>query len=378
MLRTSRSTRALTLLVAATLLLSLAGASAAGARPKGARARDAQLWRTPGAPTLRPSPAPATRSTLIGMRAPAPLEPYTLAAVNAWQGKTTALATIFRKSSFPNAQLVAKLAEVWAAGAVPVLSVELVDANATIASGARDAQIDATAAAIKTWLTGPDLAYGTGDDRRIYLRPGWEPNGNWYRWSPCHAEGGTAADYRAMWAKYHERFDRLGLDRDHVRWIFSVNQTDWKSGACPVEALYPGHRYVDWLGVDGYTWTAGQGPAEVFGPMVARLRALAPGTPVGITEAGAHSGTTMGKAAYLTAYFAWLRANGIGMASWFNVDKEKDWSVLGGIEGDETFTLGLTTFRAWKAYREGVAGATIAGSDTANPRLLTASQFAGR
>lgn len=115
--------------------------------------------------------------------------------------------------------------------------------------------------------------------------------------------------------------------------------------------------------------------------MVTRLRALAPGTPVGINEAGAHSGTAMGKSAYLTAYFAWLRANDIGMASWFNIDKETDWSVLGGSEGDETFTLGLTTFRAWKAYRAGVAGVagpTIVGSDTANPRLLTAARFRGR
>lgn len=60
--------------------------------------------------------------------------------------------------------------------------------------------------------------------------------------------GGTPADYRAMWARYHDRYDRLGLDRDHVQWIFSASQTDWKSGACPAEAIYPGHRYVDWVG----------------------------------------------------------------------------------------------------------------------------------
>ena len=66
------------------------------------------------------------------------------------------------------------------------------------------------------------------------------------------------------------------------------------------------------------------------------------------------------------------------MAVWFKIDKEKDWAVLGGAQGDEDFTLGLKTYRGWKAYREGVAGLTITGSDGTNARLLTDTQFAGR
>ena len=319
-----------------------------------------------------------TTQTLIGMRAAAPSDPYSFEAVNAWQGKRNAIGTIFRRTNTPNDQLVAKLAEVWASGAVPMLSIDLVDSNATIASGARDEQIDATALAIKTWLSGPDGSYGTADDRRIYLRLAWEPNGNWYRWSPCHADGGTAADYRRMWVRYHKRYRRLGIDRSHLAWVFSVNQTDWKTDACTAESLYPGHKYVDWLGIDGYTWSFGQGPAEVFGPMAARLRAMAPGTPLGINEAGVHRDATIGKSAYLTAYFEWIRANDIGMAVWFNIDKEKDWSVFGGLPGDEHFTHDGQAHLAWKAYRLGVAAPNIVGSDPTNPRLLTDAQFLPR
>ena len=331
-----------------------------------------------GSVTLAPTAhGAATSATLIGVRAPGVGDSYDLGAMRSWQGKTNAVALIFRKTSVPAADLVAKMTAVWNAGSVPAYSVELVDSNASIAAGNVDAQIDGVARAIKLWLAGPDLRYGSGDDRRAYIRLAWEANGSWYRWSPCASAGGTASDYRAMWHRYHDRYAALGVGSDRLAWIFSVNQSD-TSTKCRAESLYPGDAYVDWTGVDGYTWSLANGPSAVFGPMTARLRAVAPSRPVSVNEAGAASATSGGKSAYITRYFEWLRDNDIRMALWFNVDKERDWAVFGGALGDEVFRSGTSVFTAWKAYRQGVSNNRIVGSDRSNPRLLTDAQFLGR
>ncbi|MEN3271979.1 MAG: mannan endo,4-beta-mannosidase [Actinomycetota bacterium] len=329
-------------------------------------------------------PAPVSRAsvgtTLLGVRAPNPSDPYSLSALRTWQGgKTDAVALFFRKADYPATGVVSALSSLWKSGRVPMYSVEMTSSNAAVAKGLLDLKLDATASAIRSWLAGPDHRYGNADDRRAYIRPAWEPNGNWYGWSPCSLGGGTADDYKAMWRHVHDRYDRAGIDSAHLAWVFSVNQADW-ADRCKAEALYPGDAYVDWTGIDGYTRSINATPASVFAPMVARLRAMAPKKPVSVNEAGAATAALIGKSAYITAYFDWLAANDIRMAIWFNLDRattRQNWAVFGGSSGDETFTDGLKTYRAWRAYRVGIASTTIVGSDAANPRLLTDAQFLG-
>ena len=55
---------------------------------------------------------------------------------------------------------------------------------------------------------------------------------------------------------------------------------------CPLAEWYPGSRYVNWVGIDGYLRT----PKSSFGPefnsTISKIRTLAPGKPMLLAEAG--------------------------------------------------------------------------------------------
>ena len=359
----TRRTRCLGAVLTAIVGLSLLGGPAAAAKPARRTANEST--------TATPAPEP---TTLIGVRAPGPTDPYTLPAMNAWQGKTNAVGVTFAKTNLPAATMLAKVVAVWEAGAVPVLTIEPLQTNAGIVAGEADWRLDTWSALLQPWLAGPDLVAGTADDRRLFVRLAHEANGSWYPWSPCSATGGSPADYRAMWRYVHGRFD---VGDAHMQWIFSMNQTD-TSSACRPEVLYPGDKYVDWMGFDGYSRSKGKSPAQELAPMATRLRAIAPNKPLSINEAGASAVVTTDKSQWIRDYYAWVHANDVRMVSYFNTESTRDWTVFGLVSGDETFTHGLVTYRAWSAYRQAIAPAWALGSDTANPRLITDAQFTGQ
>jgi hypothetical protein len=66
------------------------------------------------------------------------------------------------------------------------------------------------------------------------------------------------------------------------------------------------------------------------------------------------------------------------MVAWFNEDKETDWAVFGGGEGDSTYTTGDRDYRAFAPYRVAVRGDKFVGSNAKSVRLLTDTQFAGK
>lgn len=330
-------------------------------------------------PTIATTAAEPARSTvLIGVRNAGPGDGYTLDAFDAWQGKTSAVVQLYVRSTWTPSYVVAQLDAIWSRGSVPLVSYDLQVSNRSVIGGEIDGRVDALASGLRQWLSGPDGTYGTADDRRAYFRPAWEMNGNWYRWSPCYyaGGGGTAAEYRAMWRHLHARFAATGVTNTRLAWIFSVNALD-KVSACAPETMYPGDAYVDWTGIDGYTYTSSKSPREVFEPMANRLRRLAPGKPLSINEWGADHGTAVGKPAWIDNYFATVHALDVRMSVVFNIDKERDWAVFGGGRGDEEFTHGGATFRGYRSYRTNVADDRIAGSQRSNPRLITDSQFLG-
>lgn len=297
--------------------------------------------------------------------------------MNAWQGKTNAVGLVFIRSDWGPVKVIAALDEVWQTGSVPILSYDLQVTNRAVVDGAIDRTVDAVAAGMKGWLAGPDSVYGNGDDRRAYLRPAWEMNGNWYRWSPCNAAGSTVEEFKAMWRHLHGRFATAGIDNTHLAWIYSANVGDW-SAACTAEALYPGDSFVDWTGVDGYTFTSTKSAYGVFAPMIERLRALAPSKPISINEWGADSLTSVGKSTWITGFFLVAHYFDVRMSVVFNKDKERDWAVFGGGNGDGAFDHGGVSFKAWNTYRAGVADERVIGADATNPRRITDAQFLGQ
>ena len=105
-----------------------------------------------------------------------------------------------------------------------------------------------------------DIAAGEYDDylwdsaadarrwgRTILVRFAHEANGDWYPWS---VDENSPSDYVRAWRHVVRVFRRAGAG--NVRWVWTPN-TDY-GGARMYRALYPGDRYVDWVGLSGFSW----------------------------------------------------------------------------------------------------------------------------
>jgi beta-mannanase len=325
-------------------------------------------------------------------------------AMEAWQGKKHAVVNLFtdwcnRTKTLDNL-FNQQLPNVWANGNVPVVSWEPYlctsaatpnDVTVRAARGDYDTYLNAWADRMKAFVSGPDGKLGTAtDNRRVYIRLAHEMNGDWYPWGA--AVGGNSADsYVAMWKHVREIFVRKGLDSGTVQWIWAVNHED--VGSAHAEDSYPGPDYVDWIGIDGYNWGASQSwsswstPDQVFGPMVARLQDLTQMTPkpLAITETASSSSMpgkvdVAAKSLWITQVFTYATSTGTGarMIVWFNEDKETDWAVFGGANGDDTYRSGRTSYKTYRTYRaavqtEGLLLSPIPGQ----PRLVTDEMFSG-
>lgn len=316
-------------------------------------------------------------------------------ALETWQGRNHAVVELFTNWNASHKTLDnlfgQQLPNVWANGNVPLVTWEPFtsantpsDVEVHIARGDYDTYLRAWAGRLAAFVAGPDGRPDTGDDRRVYVRLGHEPNGDWYPWGAA-VGGNRPSDYVAMWQRVRRLvMTAAGLGPSTVQWVWAVNAED--VGGVRAEEFYPGDGDVDWVAVDGYNWGSSEWwsswrpAADVLGPMVDRLRALAPAKPLAVTEVAS---TTAGadvaaKSAWITDLYSWLPANGVAMVVWFNTDKETDWAVFGGSAGDESFRFGRTTYRSYSSYRKAVRSGSYRGSDVANPRLLTDDQFAGR
>ena len=158
----------------------------------------------------------------------------------------------------------------------------------------------------------------------IYLRWAAEFNGEW---NPCY---GRPREFVAAWRHIVRVFRSAGAT--NVRWVwcpFAVQgrrrpAEDWRR-------YYPGDRFVDWVGMDGYNWGAArpwsrwQTFDEIFAPLHADYAAR---RPLMICEvACAERGGD--KAAWIRDMGAKLagRFSNVRAVVWFHANKETDWRL---------------------------------------------------
>ncbi len=170
-----------------------------------------------------------------------------------------------------------------------------------------------------------------GDGNPVFMRFAHEMNGNWYPWA------GTvigAEKYIAIYRHVKDIFDKAAAD--NVKWVFSVNWEDVPS----VEGnhfmlYYPGDKYVDYVGIDGYNWGDTQPWSrwmsfkEMFGKICGEVVSET-GKPVIISEfSSADSGGD--KALWIKEAMTDIKnRKNIKAFVLFNVDKEADWSFAPG------------------------------------------------
>ena len=328
-------------------------------------------------------------------------------ALESWQGKKLAVLNLFTtwcdQPTILDNLFNQQLLNIWNNQNVPIITWEPVfcisspnptaaelntaapgDIEVRAANGELDAYLNKWADLMKTFLSGADGVYNTSDDRRAYIRFAHEMNGDWYPWGAAKG-GNTPADYVRMWQRVKSLFYDKGMEWTHLEWIWCVNFSD--NGGYSAESFYPGDDYVDWVSLSGYNWGASQTwsswitPEQTFEPMLNRMRALTT-KPISITEFASTTSTIAGpsltaKSQWITDVYKYALAQNIKMVVWFNLAKETDWAVFGGPSGDSTFDYNGMSYKAYTAYKTAVGSSSFVSSDTANPRLLTDTQFSG-
>ncbi len=198
-----------------------------------------------------------------------------------------------------------------------------------IAHGGYDAYLTRWAREIRAW------------GHPLVLRFAQEMNGTWYPWAEG-VNGNVAGDYAAAWRHVHGVF--AAQRATNVTWVWSPNVS--YPGSRPLAGLYPGDRYVNRVGLDGYNggsalriggWLSF---SQVFGPSLTTVRAITAKSIVLGEVASAEAGGS--KAAWITDFFGQLKSNpDISAFTWFNFIKETDWRVQSSTSSTTSFRAGV-------------------------------------
>lgn len=186
-----------------------------------------------------------------------------------------------------------------------------------IAAGRSDAYLRQAAATIR------------GYHRPVFVRFAHEMNLLTTIYRGSHP-GDTAAGFAAAWRHVVELFRAEGAG--NARWVWSPNIDC--GGRCPFTAFFPGDRWVDWVGLDGYnvgtsaSWSHWTSLRDLFGDSYRELAGLT-AKPMMIAETGsAEMGGSKAR---------WIRTGllqtvpqdlpRIRAVVWFDKRKEQPWQI---------------------------------------------------
>jgi hypothetical protein len=176
--------------------------------------------------------------------------------------------------------------------------------------------------------------------KTVFLRFAHEMNGDWYPWSGQKIGG---EKYQRLFRYVRKIFDEVHAE--NVRWVFSINAEN-----VPPEnaysGCYPGDRFVDYIGLDGYNWGTAQSWSRwksfkdifsgVYGDVVRRYK-----KPMIISEfSSASAGGD--KALWIEDALQAMRQMPVVKGFiLFNVDKEADWRFPPNIPSGQKLKSGL-------------------------------------
>jgi mannan endo-1,4-beta-mannosidase len=211
---------------------------------------------------------------------------------------------------------------------------------AAIASGRYDAYLRSYAAAVKT--------FGT----HVILSFGHEMNGSWYTWGYQHT---SAAVFVAAWQHIVTVFRTLGTG--NVTWLWTVNIIDTIDKHIPNPGpWWPGSRYVNWVGIDGYYYSPSWEFGSLFGPTIVAVRELTR-DPILISETGA--APTASQPAKITDLFAGVQAYGLLGFVWYDANDPHHAALRWRISDPKAFAA---FHRGVKAFMRPLGDAHVGGA----------------
>jgi mannan endo-1,4-beta-mannosidase len=294
------------------ILAAISAAAAIAAAVAAAVAHGAERVARTAAPAT-PPPVRATLSTTpasyLGIYAAG--APGSYAGVNAFTATTSVRPRVVTYYSGWLEPFQAAFAEAAAMHhAVPLVQIEPANISLNaIAAGRYDAYLNSYAQAVSSYRLPVILSFGH------------EMNGTWYSWGARHA---SPAAFVAAWRHIVTLFRRAGAD--NVTWLWTVNViNESEHGRIPSPApWWPGSRYVNWVGIDGYYYKPSWQFTSLFGPTIIAVRELTR-DPIIIAETGASPAA--GKPAKIADLFAGIRAYGLLGFVWFDSFGHEDWRI---------------------------------------------------
>ena len=183
-----------------------------------------------------------------------------------------------------------------------------------LAAGAYDKSIRTYARQVK--------AFGC----HVVLSLGHEMNGWWYHWglpdtSPRAFKAGWRHFFNIFAAEHVTNVIR-SWDPSHAHVHYGGGKTAWRASM-----WYPGNRYVDWIGIDGYL-LPGQSFNEVLGFQLRNIRQVAPHKPIYLAETGVADSAVQGRqiASLFKGIWRWHLAGFV----WFDHNSRRAQWTLGG------------------------------------------------
>jgi hypothetical protein len=174
--------------------------------------------------------------------------------------------------------------------------------------------------------------------RPILIRFAHEMNGPWTSYYVGNS-GNHPGDFVKAWRHVHDIFASVGAH--NVQWVWSPNIILPEGSS--LEALYPGNRYVDWVGVDGYSYPkAGcETAAATFDPTFAEIARFSD-RPEMLAEVGI-SAACPTKPALIRGLFSWLTTHPrVEAITWWERDDQGvNWNVNSNAASLKAFRAGV-------------------------------------
>jgi mannan endo-1,4-beta-mannosidase len=196
-----------------------------------------------------------------------------------------------------------------------------------IAAGKFDGYLSAYAEAVRAYR------------HPVILGFGHEMNGSWSPWGYQHT---SPKAFVAAWRHIVTLFRALGAH--NVTWLWTVNIINNTQGGRipPPDPWWPGNAYVNWVGIDGYYLKSSWQFAPLFGPTIAKVRALT-NAPILIAETAATSAA--GQPSKIADVFAGIHAYGLLGFVWFDSTNSAGQAFeINSSEAFDAFRKGASTY----------------------------------
>lgn len=149
----------------------------------------------------------------------------------------------------------------------------------------------------------------------------------WYPWQ------GSPIMYCNAYRRVHGIFEKEGAF--NVKWVWVIN-----ANTAPPEPYFPGRRYADWIGIDGYSANWNGNPADpyvLFGRQRQMLKDAFPDIPIMIAEVGYdgnNGGSESGKKEFISKLPVFCTEKGMPFY-YFDIDKvetglQRRWGLKDG------------------------------------------------